>query len=126
MTARVPLNDLVRQNRQLHEELVSAARRVVERGWYVLGSECAEFEREFARYCGSADRIGVANGTDAIELALRAAGPAIVSLPSPMIWGTQHGYSTDGALLLFASEHYDTEDDIRDYSAFLGAVRREN
>lgn len=74
MTARVPLNDLVRQNRQLHEELASVARRVVERGWYVLGSECTEFEREFARYCGSADCIGVANGTDAIELALRAAG----------------------------------------------------
>ena len=76
MTARVPLNDLVRQNRQLHEELASAARRVVERGWYVLGSECSEFEREFARYCGSADCIGVANGTDAIELALRAVGVA--------------------------------------------------
>jgi dTDP-3-amino-2,3,6-trideoxy-4-keto-D-glucose/dTDP-3-amino-3,4,6-trideoxy-alpha-D-glucose/dTDP-2,6-dideoxy-D-kanosamine transaminase len=76
MTARVPLNDLVRQNRQLHEELASAARRVVERGWYVLGSECTEFEREFAGYCGSADCIGVANGTDAIELALRAVGVA--------------------------------------------------
>lgn len=76
MTSRVPLNDLVRQNRQLHEELASAARRVVERGWYVLGSECSEFEREFARYCGSADCVGVANGTDAIELALRAAGVA--------------------------------------------------
>lgn len=76
MTKRVPLNDLVRQNRQLHEALASAARRVVERGWYVLGSECSEFEREFARYCGSADCIGVANGTDAIELALRALGVA--------------------------------------------------
>jgi dTDP-4-amino-4,6-dideoxygalactose transaminase len=74
MISHIPLNDLVRQNRQLHEELASAARRVVERGWYVLGSECSEFEREFARYCGSADCIGVANGTDAIELALRAAG----------------------------------------------------
>ncbi len=76
MTSRVPLNDLVRQNRQLHEELAAAARRVVERGWYVLGSECSEFEREFARYCGSGDCIGVANGTDAIELALRAADVA--------------------------------------------------
>jgi dTDP-3-amino-2,3,6-trideoxy-4-keto-D-glucose/dTDP-3-amino-3,4,6-trideoxy-alpha-D-glucose/dTDP-2,6-dideoxy-D-kanosamine transaminase len=76
MTSHVPLNDLVRQNRLLHEELASAARRVVERGWYVLGSECTEFEREFARYCGSADCIGVANGTDAIELALRAVGVA--------------------------------------------------
>jgi aminotransferase EvaB len=74
MTRRVPLNDLVRQNRLLHDELVGSARRVIERGWYVLGSEGADFESAFARYCGVPHAIGVANGTDAIELALRAVG----------------------------------------------------
>lgn len=74
MTRPVPLNDLVRQNRHLQDELASVARRVIERGWFVLGSECSEFEREFAAYCGSAHCLGVANGTDAIELALRAVG----------------------------------------------------
>src|SRR5215471_5236709 len=73
-TRRVPLNDLVRQNRQLQAELVAGARDVIERGWFVLGSQCDAFEREFAAYCGSAHCIGAANGTDAIELALRAAG----------------------------------------------------
>jgi aminotransferase EvaB len=73
-TRRVPLNDLVRQNRQLQAELVAGARDVIERGWFVLGSQCDAFEREFAAYCGSAYCIGAANGTDAIELALRAAG----------------------------------------------------
>src|SRR3954454_7258896 len=74
MTRRVPLNDLVRQNLLLQEELVSSARRVIERGWYVLGSEGADFGKAFAAYCGVPHAIGVANGTDAIELALRAVG----------------------------------------------------
>jgi dTDP-3-amino-2,3,6-trideoxy-4-keto-D-glucose/dTDP-3-amino-3,4,6-trideoxy-alpha-D-glucose/dTDP-2,6-dideoxy-D-kanosamine transaminase len=74
MTRRVPLNDLVRQNRLIHEELVSSARRVIERGWYVLGSEGADFEKAFAAYCGVPHAVGVANGTDGIELALRAVG----------------------------------------------------
>jgi dTDP-3-amino-2,3,6-trideoxy-4-keto-D-glucose/dTDP-3-amino-3,4,6-trideoxy-alpha-D-glucose/dTDP-2,6-dideoxy-D-kanosamine transaminase len=74
MTRRVPLNDLVRQNRRIHDELAASARRVIERGWYVLGSEGAEFETAFAAYCGVPYAIGVANGTDGIELALRAVG----------------------------------------------------
>jgi aminotransferase EvaB len=74
MTRRIPLNDLVRQNRLIHEELVSSARRVIERGWFVLGSEGADFEKAFAACCGVAHVVGVANGTDAIELALRAVG----------------------------------------------------
>jgi len=74
MTARVPLNDLVRQNKLVHDELVASARRVIERGWYVLGSETAGFETAFANYCGVSHAVGVANGTDALELAMRAAG----------------------------------------------------
>jgi aminotransferase EvaB len=74
MTRRVPLNDLVRQNLLIHEELVGSARRVIERGWYVLGSEGADFEKAFAAYCGVPHAIGVANGTDGIELTLRAVG----------------------------------------------------
>jgi aminotransferase EvaB len=74
MTRGIPLNDLVRQSQLIHEELVSAVRRVIERGWYVLGSEGAEFEQAFAAYCGVAHAVGVANGTDGIELALRAVG----------------------------------------------------
>ncbi len=74
MTRRVPLNDLVRQNLLIHDELAASARRVMERGWYVLGSEGVEFEKTFAAYCGVSHAVGVANGTDAIELALRAVG----------------------------------------------------
>jgi dTDP-4-amino-4,6-dideoxygalactose transaminase len=48
--------------------------RVFARGWYILGPEVEAFENEFAQYLGIDHAVGVANGTDAIELALRAAG----------------------------------------------------
>ena len=48
--------------------------RVLDSGWYILGKECELFEKEFAQYVGSKHAIGVANGTDAIELSLRALG----------------------------------------------------
>ena len=72
MPRRIPLNDLLRHNLLLHDELANSARRVIERGWYILGSEGAEFESAFASYCGVPHAVGMANGTDAIELALRA------------------------------------------------------
>jgi dTDP-4-amino-4,6-dideoxygalactose transaminase len=48
--------------------------RVMERGWFVLGPEVEAFEMAFARYHGVPHAVGVASGTDAIELALRAGG----------------------------------------------------
>jgi aminotransferase EvaB len=74
MPRRIPLNDLLRHNLLLRDELANSARRVIERGWYILGAEGAEFESTFASYCGVPHAVGVANGTDAIELALRAVG----------------------------------------------------
>ncbi|MCS7001262.1 MAG: DegT/DnrJ/EryC1/StrS family aminotransferase [Dehalococcoidia bacterium] len=50
-----------------------AIRRVLQSGWYILGEEVRAFEREFAGYLGVAHAIGVANGSDALWLALRAA-----------------------------------------------------
>ena len=52
----------------------AAIERVVASGWFVLGPEVEAFEREFAAASGAAHAIGVANGTDAIALLLRAAG----------------------------------------------------
>lgn len=49
--------------------------------------------------------------------------PSVGLYLPPMTWGTQHGYSADGALLVFASEAYDPDDYIRDYDAFQSAVR---
>jgi dTDP-4-amino-4,6-dideoxygalactose transaminase len=52
----------------------AAIARVLEGGQYILGREVAEFEAAFARFLGVADAVGCGNGTDAIELALRACG----------------------------------------------------
>lgn len=55
-------------------EIDAAVARVLDTGWYILGQEVAAFEREFAAFAGAAHGIGVANGTDALEIALRALG----------------------------------------------------
>jgi len=58
-----------------HKQAVDAAvSRVLDSGWYILGQEVAAFEREFSAWTGVNHAVGVANGTDAIELALRAIG----------------------------------------------------
>jgi dTDP-4-amino-4,6-dideoxygalactose transaminase len=56
------------------EAIDGAVQRVLAGGWYVLGEEVAAFEREFAAFAGTGHGIGVANGTDAIALILRALG----------------------------------------------------
>lgn len=73
----VPFADLRRATAALRDELRAATTRVLDSGWYLLGAEGEAFEHEFAAAIGSPHAAGVANGTDAIELALRAldAGP---------------------------------------------------
>ena len=71
---RVPFLDLRASAEELAEELEEASRRVLRSGWYVLGPEVAEFEREFAAYCGSEHCVGVANGLEALGLILVALG----------------------------------------------------
>lgn len=60
---------------QAHKsEIDGAISRVLESGWYVLGEECQQFEREYANFNQLPYAIGVASGTDAIEIALRGVG----------------------------------------------------
>jgi dTDP-3-amino-2,3,6-trideoxy-4-keto-D-glucose/dTDP-3-amino-3,4,6-trideoxy-alpha-D-glucose/dTDP-2,6-dideoxy-D-kanosamine transaminase len=66
------INDLKRQSQELREEILAAMSTVLDRGWFSLGPEVAAFEQEFADYCGVGFCVGVANGTDALEIALRA------------------------------------------------------
>ncbi len=70
----IPLVDLVSQYRNLRDELIPAVEHVLECGNFILGEEVALFEREFARCCGVEHGIGVASGTEALHLALRALG----------------------------------------------------
>ena len=68
----IPLFSDVAMNRNL--DFLSAVKKVLERHWYVLGEEVAGFESEFANYVGVGHCVSMANGTDAIEIALRSVG----------------------------------------------------
>ena len=70
----IPFNQLKPLHDLLADELALAMQRVADSGWYILGPEVEAFEREFADYHSVDHAIGVASGTDAIELALRAGG----------------------------------------------------
>jgi aminotransferase EvaB len=72
----VPLNDLSRALAHTRDDVLADVARVVDSGWLVHGPEHAAFERELADYVGAAHAVGVASGTDALELALRAVVPA--------------------------------------------------
>lgn len=73
MTA-IPFNDLKPQHNALRAELVAAAERLIDRGWFLFGEELDLFEREFAADVGCAHGVGVASGTEALQLALTALG----------------------------------------------------
>lgn len=70
----IPINALDRHVAPLLAELTEASASVIAGGYYVLGPEVKAFEKEFAAYCGVSDCIGMANGTDALELGLRSIG----------------------------------------------------
>jgi dTDP-4-amino-4,6-dideoxygalactose transaminase len=68
----IPFLDLRAINQKNRQELIDAAIRVIDSGWYIQGQEVKSFEQEFAAYCGISHCIGVANGLDALILTLRA------------------------------------------------------
>jgi dTDP-4-amino-4,6-dideoxygalactose transaminase len=70
----VPINALDRHAAPIHRALIEVAGTIVAGGHYVLGPQVNAFEEQFAAYCGVSDCVGVANGTEALELGLRALG----------------------------------------------------
>lgn len=72
MTKDIPFLDLSAPYRELQLEIDAAVARVLASGWYILGPEVEAFEAEWADYCGAAQAVGLANGLDALTLALRA------------------------------------------------------
>jgi len=74
VTAGIPLVDLDLQHREIADEVRSGFDRVLAAKSFVLGPEVERFEQAYADYCGVRHCVGVANGTDAVELALRACG----------------------------------------------------
>ena len=72
MSSKIPLLDLVAQYQTIKSEIDDAIQRVLDSGWFILGEEVASFEKEMAEYLGVNHAVGVASGTDALILALRA------------------------------------------------------
>lgn len=70
----IPVMNVQRQYASLKEELDNAALEVLNSGAYILGPKVAEFEKNFAEYCGVKYACGVGNGTDALVIALLSCG----------------------------------------------------
>lgn len=70
----VPFLDLKAAYLELQPEIDAAIKRVLDSGWYILGEEVDAFEQEYAAYCEAKHCVGVANGLDALHLALLALG----------------------------------------------------
>lgn len=72
MSPGIPLNNLERAAAAQHDDLLAVVGDVLASGWLIHGPHHDAFERELAAYVGASEGIGVASGTDALELSLRA------------------------------------------------------
>lgn len=68
----IPFLDLGAAYQELKSEIDTAVHRVLDSGWYILGTEVDAFEEDWAQYCEADHAVGLANGLDALVLALRA------------------------------------------------------
>ena len=94
-----------------HDRLSGALERVARSGRYILGPEVEAFEEEFARYLGVRHCVGVANGTDALTIALRALGVGPgdeVVMPSFTFYATAEAAIVLGARPVFCDIDLDT------------------
>src|SRR5437016_5634152 len=100
----VPLFDTSAPLAPLREELGAAIARVLDSERYILGPEVEAFEEEFAAYCGAEHAVGVANGTEAITIALRAMGVGPgdeVVVPSFTFYASAEAVPPTGATPVF-------------------------
>ena len=104
MITRVPFVDLKSQYSSLREEINDAVQNVLETAYFVGGPVLEKFEHEFAAFVGATYCVGVANGTDAITLAARAAGLGAgdeVLVPANTFFATAEAITNAGATPVF-------------------------
>src|ERR687894_1416989 len=107
----VPLFDTQSPLRPLRADVLAAIERVVDGGSFVLGPEVEAFERELASHLGAAHVAGVANGTEAITIALRALGVGPgdeVVVPSFTFYASAEAIPPTGATPVFCDIDPDT------------------
>jgi aminotransferase EvaB len=100
----IALHDLRRLHEPYLADLREALDGALDAGWFVLGERCLRFESDFAAWCGVDHALGVANGTDAIEIALRAAG--VGSGDAVVTVANAGGYASTAILACDALPHY--------------------
>jgi dTDP-3-amino-3,4,6-trideoxy-alpha-D-glucose transaminase len=109
--ARTPIPLFAASLDQYQDRIAERLTAVAASGKYILGPEVAAFEREFADYVGAKHCIGVANGTDALTLALRAIGVQPgdeVVMPSLTFYATAEAAVNAGARPVFCDVDLDT------------------
>ncbi len=117
----IPFVSVLPMEEELGGELKAAFERVLERSWYIGGTEDKAFEESFAKYCGRKYCIGVGNGLDAIVLALKALGITSgdeVLVPSNTYIATALAVTYVGATPVFV------EPDIRTYNINPSLIER--
>lgn len=102
--SKIPFNDLSREAANEKNELLEVIERVIGGGWFVQGPEHKAFEQELAEFHGVETAIGVGNGTDALEIALRAIG--VTQKSRVLTVANAGGYTTAAATLIGANVEY--------------------
>jgi dTDP-4-amino-4,6-dideoxygalactose transaminase len=107
----IPLVDLRAQYEPLRGEILAALADVLDDMHLFLGPQMQSFEQQFAQFCGCGESIGVSNGTDALELTLRALGVGpgdeVITPPNSFI-ATAEAISAAGATPVFVDVHPQT------------------
>lgn len=115
------INDLNPRLQKYQNQIKAATNRVIENGWLVLGPEVKRFEKSFAEYLGTTHCVSLANGTDAIELALRALG---IERADRVATVANAGAYTTTALLSIGAEPFFLDVDIHSRNTTLEEVER--
>jgi dTDP-4-amino-4,6-dideoxygalactose transaminase len=100
----IPLIDLNRQVQSIKSEIKREVNRVIDEGFFVLDKNLEKFEKEFAIYCGTKFALGVANGTDALTISLKAASIGVgdeVLVPTNTFIATAEAVTHAGATPVF-------------------------
>lgn len=115
------INDLSARINAHEEAIKRATIRVIDSGWLVLGPEVKKFEASFANYLGALHCVSLANGTDAIELALRAMG---IEAGDRVATVANAGMYTTTAMLAIRAEPLFLDIDLTTKNTTLSEVKR--
>lgn len=117
----VIFNDLQREYKEVRREIENAIHEVLASAHYILGPRLDAFEKEFAKFCGARYAVGVGSGTEALHLALVAAG---VGPGCQVITATNTCGPTVSAIMAAGAEPVFADADAVSYTIDPGAVER--